>query len=185
MGFLSCCTSLNSKRGQSIVELTLITPLLLAALMVAVDFGIAFHVGNVVSTAARDGARIGSELEKTGGTATEPDYAIAQAQKIRDYVQARLPDYLTSRQIAVTFYEDDPGVGPPPCAESVQVRISGNYPFTLYRIMRFFGFTVNASTLLARETRMRYNYQRYDQHVLCTSSPNVNSGNATFSVADG
>lgn len=185
MACLSLRTKLKSNHGQSIVELTLITPILLAALMVVVDFGIAFHVGNVLSTAARDGARIGSELEKTGGTATEPDYALAQAQKIRDYVQTRLPKYLTGREIVVTFYEDDVSVGPPPCAESVHVIVSGNYPFTLYRIMQFLGFTISPSTSIKRETRMRYNYQRYDQHVRCDSSPNVNSGNATFSIADG
>jgi hypothetical protein len=157
------------------------TPLLLAALMVVVDFGIAFYMGNLLAVAARDGARIGSQLEKSGGSVTDPDFVSSNATKVRDYVQNRIPDYLTGRQIVVTFFEDDPGVGPPPCSESIEVQVSGNYPFTLYRMMRFFGFTVPSSITLNRTTRMRYNYQRADQNVNCTASPNVN---ATYSIAD-
>ena len=59
--------SWRNERGQSIVEISLITPLLLVALYIPVDFGISFYVGNMVANAARDGARIGSGLPKTGG----------------------------------------------------------------------------------------------------------------------
>ncbi len=175
----------DSEKGQSLVELSLITPLLLAALMVVVDFGIAFYMGNLIAVAARDGARIGSQLEKSGGSATNPDFAVSNATKVRDYVQDRIPNYLTGRQIIVTFFEDDAGVGPPACSESIQVQVSGTYPFTLYRIMRFFGFDVQSSlSPLTRATRMRYVYQRSDQNVTCTTSPNVNPGTATYSIAD-
>lgn len=172
-------------KGQSFVEIALITPLLLGAMMVAVDFGIAFYMGNLIAVAARDGARIGSQLEKNGGNAAEPDFAVAQANTIRNLIQTRIPRYLTSRQIVVTFYEDDAGVGPPPCSESVEVQVSGNYSFALYRLMNFLGANVPASRTLTRSTRMRYNYQRYEQNTTCTSSPNVNSGTATFNIADG
>jgi hypothetical protein len=171
----------KGEKGQSLVEISLVTPLLLAALMVVVDFGIAFYMGNIIAVAARDGARIGSQLEKSGGTATNPDFASSNATKVRDYVQNRIPDYLTGRQIVVTFFEDDPGIGPPPCSESIEVQVSGNYPFTLYRMMRFFGFTVDPSIPLTRRTQMRYSYQRSDQNVTCTTSPNVNT---TYSIAD-
>jgi len=174
--------SRKKEKGQSLVEFTLMTPLLLAALMVVADFGVAFYMGNLVAVAARDGARIGSELEKTGGTGPEPDFAAAQATKVRDYIQTRIPRYLNARQIIVTFYEDDAGVGPPACSESIQVQVSGNYPFTLYRIMNFFGSNVPSSINIVRSTRMRYTYQRSDQNITCTSSPNVNSTNATYDI---
>jgi TadE-like protein len=179
----------NSKKrdkGQSLVEIALITPLVLGALMVAVDFGIAFYVGNLIAVAARDGARIGSQLEKSNRTdAANPDFAVADASIVRDRIQARIPRYLTGRQVVVTFYEDDAGVGPPPCSESIEVQVRGNYPFTLYRLMNFLGASVPTSRTLIRTTRMRYNYQRYEQNITCTSSPNVNSTTATFNIADG
>jgi Flp pilus assembly protein TadG len=58
----------EKQKGQSFVELALITPLVLGALMVAVDFGIALYMGNLIAVAAREGARIGSELEKSDRT---------------------------------------------------------------------------------------------------------------------
>src|SRR6266508_4017755 len=86
------------EKGQSLVEIALITPLLLGALMVAVDFGIAFYMGNLVAVAARDGARIGSQLEKTGGNASDADFAVADAAIVSNKVQNRIPRYLTGRQ---------------------------------------------------------------------------------------
>jgi hypothetical protein len=170
-------------KGQSLVEIALITPLVLGALMVAVDFGIAFYVGNLIAVAARDGARIGSQLEKTGGNADDFDFAVADANTVFNKIQNRIPRYLTGRQVIITFYEDDVGVGPPPCSESIEVQVRGNYPFTLYRLMNFLGANVPTSVTLTWSTRMRYNYQRYEQNETCTSSPNVNA--STFDIIDG
>lgn len=181
---LSCKAKGKGEKGQSIVEIALITPLLLGALMVAADFGVAFYMGNLLAVAARDGARIGSELEKTGGDAADPDFRVQDADIVANKIQSRIPRYLTGRQIIVTFYEDDAGVGPPPCSESIEVQVSGNYSFTLYRIMNFLGANTPASRTLTRSTQIRYNYQRYDQSTTCISSPNVNSGTATTPIAD-
>ena len=174
------------EKGQSLVEIALITPLLLGALMVAVDFGIAFYMGNLVAVAARDGARIGSQLEKSDKTdAANPDFAVADAAIVSNKVQNRIPRYLTGRQVIVTFYEDGPVVGPPACSESIEVQVSGNYNFTLYRLMNLLGANVPASRTLTRSTRMRYNYQRYEQNETCTSSSKVNSGTATYDIPNG
>ncbi len=62
----------NHQSGQSVVELAVITPLLLIALMIPADFGIALYTANLTQSAAREGARIGAELQQTGGTA--PDF---------------------------------------------------------------------------------------------------------------
>ena len=51
-------TTPNNQRGQSIVEIALLTPLLLIALYIPADFGVSFFMGNLVQTAAREGARI-------------------------------------------------------------------------------------------------------------------------------
>jgi TadE-like protein len=178
--------SKKSDKGQSLVEIALITPLVLGALMVTVDFGIAFYMGNLIAVAARDGARIGSQLEKSNRIdAANPDFAVADADIVKNRILARIPKYLTGRQVIVTFYEDDAVVGPFPCSESIEVQVGGNYTFTLYRLMNFLGANVPTSRTLTRSTRMRYNYQRYEQDTTCTSSPNVNSTTATFNIADG
>ena len=176
----------KSEKGQSFVELALMTPLLLGALMVAVDFGIAFYMGNLIAVATREGARVGSELEKSDRAVAEnPNFAVADATVVRDKVQSILPRYLTSRQVIVTFYEDDPGVGPPACSESVEVRVNGDYNLTLYRLMNLLGANVPTSLALTRSTRIRYKYQRYEQNITCTSSPNVNSSTATYNITNG
>src|SRR6266498_1431940 len=181
---ISYTTNGRKEKGQSFVEIALIMPILLGALMVAVDFGIALYMGNLIAVAARDGARIGSQLEKSNKIdAANPDFA--DANVVSNKIQSRIPRYLTGRQVIVTFYEDDAVVGPFPCSESIEVQVSGNYNFTLYRLMNFLGANVPASRTLTRSTRMRYNSQRYEQNDTCTSSPNVNSGTATFNIADG
>jgi hypothetical protein len=64
--FQSGKIKLYDQTGQSIIEITLITPLLLAALYVPVDFGISFFIGNLTQVAVREGARVGSGLQKSG-----------------------------------------------------------------------------------------------------------------------
>jgi Flp pilus assembly protein TadG len=49
-----------NQHGQSIVELTLITPLLLVALYVPFDFGMAFLAAHLTQNAVREVARIAS-----------------------------------------------------------------------------------------------------------------------------
>src|SRR5947207_8826988 len=55
-------TRLLNNRGQSIVEIALITPLLLAVLYVAFDFGIAYFTAHYTQNAVREAARYGAVL---------------------------------------------------------------------------------------------------------------------------
>jgi len=48
-------------RGQSAVELALVTPILIVLLVVAADFGRVFYTSIAVNNAARAGAQYGSE----------------------------------------------------------------------------------------------------------------------------
>jgi Flp pilus assembly protein TadG len=50
----------RKQKGQSVVELALITSLLLVALYIPADFGIAFLTAHLVQNAVREGTRIGS-----------------------------------------------------------------------------------------------------------------------------
>src|SRR6516225_9564435 len=92
----SMMTKGASQRGQSIVEITLITPLLLIALYIPADFGVAFYMGNLTQNAAREGARIGSGLSKSGSV---PNliFGSTQADTVKTAVFNRLPNYLTNK----------------------------------------------------------------------------------------
>ena len=60
----------RKQMGQSVVELALITPLVLIALYIPADFGVAFLTAHLAQNAVREGARIGSGL--TSGKPNKP-----------------------------------------------------------------------------------------------------------------
>src|ERR1700751_2256945 len=95
--------NLNRRKqmGQSIIELTLITPLLLIALYIPADFGVAFLTAHLVQNAVREGARIGSGL--TSGDPSKPIDS-GQGTTIKDAVFARLTQRLSSPSVTVKFY---------------------------------------------------------------------------------
>src|ERR687898_2763764 len=141
----------NHQRGQSIVEISLITPLLLIALYIPADFGVAFFMGNLVQSAAREGARIGSGIQKTKDLIFGP----TQANTVKTEVLSRLPAFLKNKSVTVTFYTGTA------CMEFLEVTAAGEYNFFLYQLMRLFGGTVPNSIVISRSTQIRYNYQPY------------------------
>ena len=153
--------TLKNKRGQSIVEISLVTPLLLVALYIPVDFGISLFIGNLTQTAAREGARIGSGLQKAG---SPPDltFTSAEAGIVRAEVLSRLPASLTNKSVTVTFYT---GMA---CLEFVEVTAQGQYNFFLYHMMELFGGNVPDSLTISRTTQMHYKYQPYMNNDHCT-----------------
>jgi Flp pilus assembly protein TadG len=153
--------NLKDQTGQSLIEITLITPLLLVALYVPVDFGISFFIGNLTQVAVREGARVGSGLQKSGSV---PNllFSTAEASTVKTEVFSRLPNYLTNKAVTVTFYS---GTG---CLEFLQVTAQGSYNFSLYRLMRLLGATAPNSLTISRTTQMRYKYQPYMNDDYCT-----------------
>jgi len=61
---------LRSGRGQSMVEFALILPMLILLVMGVIDFARAFNVMQVVTNAAREGARVGIIPSSTNGDVT-------------------------------------------------------------------------------------------------------------------
>lgn len=153
--------SRKSQKGQSIIEMTLMTPLLLIALYVPADFGIAFFMGNVVQTAAREGARIGSGLQKSGKS-TDLIFSSAQANAVKTEVMSQMPEYLINKSVTVKFYS---GLG---CLEFLEVNAQGDYNFSLYRLMRLVGAPAPDAITISRTTQMHYKYQQYTNHDYCT-----------------
>jgi Flp pilus assembly protein TadG len=144
----------RKQKGQSVVELALITPLVLVALYIPADFGVAFLTAHLAQNAVREGARIGSGL-----TSGDPNKPIDSGQEttIKDAVLARLPQRLTSPSVNVKFYFSGAAAT---CMQVVEVTATGTYDYGLYRLMGLIGVTVPASETISRTTQMRYNYQR-------------------------
>ena len=155
----------RKQKGQSVVELALMTPLLLIALYVPVDFGVAFLTAHLVQNAVREGARIGSGL--TSGDPNNP-IDTGQGTTIKDAVLARLPQRLSSPSVNVKFYFAGEAAT---CMQVVDVTVTGSYAFGWYRMMGLIGVTVPPSMSISRATQMRYNYQRPENNTpICTAT---------------
>ena len=106
-----------TQSGQAVIELALTLPLLLVIVMGIFDFGLMFQHYEVVTNAAREGARVG----------VLPNYTTADAQ-------ARAQQYLTSGGLngSATFnvaVAPSPPFGSP--AKTVnQVTVTVAYPYT-------------------------------------------------------
>lgn len=156
--------SLLNCKGQSIVEITLITPLLLVALYVPFDFGMTIFTGHYTQIAVRDGARIASTTDLMTN---------AKATTLATQVYGNLPQLLvsgsTTKQVTVKYF----ATGATGCAQYVEVKAQGTYNFFLYKLIALLGFSAPDGTQITRTTRMRYEFQ-----------PDNNSGNCatvTFS----
>lgn len=152
----------KSQSGQSLVEISLITPILLIALYIPADFGVAFLMANLTQNAAREGARIGSGLQKTAGS--PPVYDSAEGDTVRTAVTSRMPAALTNQSVGVKFYTGTT------CMEFIEVTAQGDYNFFLYQLIRLFGGSVNNTVTISRTTQMRYNYQSNDNTTPCTTA---------------
>src|SRR5207237_10118941 len=96
--------SRKNQRGQSLVEIALITPLLLIALYIPMDFGIGLFMAHLVQNAAREGARIGTGLQKTGGSNPPFSFSSTEATTVQAAVNRRLLPLLASNGGSVNVY---------------------------------------------------------------------------------
>ena len=157
----SIMTKRTRQRGQSIIEISLITPLLLIALYIPADFGIGFYMGNLTQNAAREGARIGSGLPLSGSP-PNLTFSSTQANTVKTAVFSRLPGVLTNKTVTVRFYTGTA------CMEFIEVTAQGDYNFFLYQLMRLLGGTVPNSVTISRTTQIPYTYQPYTNTAYCT-----------------
>jgi Flp pilus assembly protein TadG len=138
-------------KGQSIVEIGLITPILLVALYVPADFGIAFFTAHLTQNAVREAARIAV----SDPTPTNVPFNSAAAAAIKTEALNRLPARLTSQVVTVSFYAS----GAANCMQFIEVTAQGNYDYFLYQILRLFGANVSNSLPITRTSRQRYEFQ--------------------------
>jgi Flp pilus assembly protein TadG len=132
--------------GQSIVELTLIVPLVLATLYIPADFGIAFFTAQIVQNATREAARIGASMNPF------------VAATVENEVAKRLPGgkFVTS-SVSATLN----GSSTSTCMRRVVVTVSGSYNLFWYRLLNLMlpGTVTDTSLPISRSTAMRYDSQ--------------------------
>jgi Flp pilus assembly protein TadG len=162
---------LSNCKGQSIVEIALITPLLLITLYIPVDFGIGLFTAHLTQNAVREATRI--------GVSTKDPFNSTAATAIGNEALNRLPARLTSPSVTVRYFT----TGAVNCMENVEVRAQGNYNFFLYRLMGMFGFTVSPSIQITRATKMWYEFQSVTNGTGATPQCNTATVTATVPVS--
>jgi hypothetical protein len=159
-GFLA---KVLNRKGQSIVEMALITPLLLVALYVPADFGVAFSVAHLTQNAVRESARIAAS--------TDP-FDTAASTAIKNDALSRIPAWFGgSKTATVTFHAD----GAADCARFVQVTGGGTYNYFLYQLIRLFGLSAPNNQQIMRTARMRYAAQPATYHLPCNEAATITS----------
>ena len=150
--------NLTGRKGQSVVELSLMAPLVLVALYIPADFGIAFFTAHLTQNAAREGARISSHLPQCASGPSPcmtnlSNAACSNADPVVQAVCSRLPARLQNPSVSVNL-----SVGPP-CVRSVNVQVTGQYSYFLYQILRLLGMSAPNYVTVSRATAMRYELQ--------------------------
>jgi TadE-like protein len=155
-----CC--LTSK-GQALVEFTLVFMLLLVIAWVPADIGLAFYTGQLALNASREGARIGAadpnysaqvgSCTLPGGSSGVPCYSLANGTVLKETAKKLSSALLPGATITVV------GLAGATCNQTVQVQIVGDYNYSFYRFLRFFGANVPPTVQIARTTQMRWEHQ--------------------------
>jgi TadE-like protein len=154
-------TFIKDRKGQSIVEISLITPLLLVALYVPADFGIAFFTAHLTQNAAREGARIAAISPECGTSVpcvtTVTESSCPGANPIVQEVCTRLPARLSAPLTINTALSGNLG---DKCMRMIKVEVTGKYNFFLYQIIRLIGVNMTDNdTSITRAAELRYELQ--------------------------
>jgi len=165
---------LSDRRGQSIVEISLVTPFLLAALYVAFDFGTAFFTSHLTQNAAREAVRIAAILPDCSIFSSAPPPCITapkvgpsgcpSADPIVQEACSRLPKLLMNAQITATLT----GTVGATCRRMVTVSVSGDYTYGLYNVMALIGATNSKTLAISRSANARYELQPVTYTNACT-----------------
>lgn len=127
-------TCRSGQRGAALVEFALVLPLLLIVIAGIVDFGFAFQRYEVVTNAAREGARMG---------VLPSAYTTAEIQtRVREYIrnglslsQTALDTVVPAANVVVTYPDLTVGSigGTAVTIETVNVDVTYNHPWLLLR----------------------------------------------------
>ena len=175
---------LLNREGQSIVEIALVTPLLLAALYVAFDFGFALFTSHLAQNAVREATRIGAVLpdwcqnptkcdtHPVGKSVTSTSDTCPIASPVPNNKQVikeacdRMPALLTGANVTVTLT----GKLGDACRRMITVKASGSYSYGLYNLIGLVAAPLSggAKTLsINRSAQARYELQPVTYDTSC------------------
>ena len=122
----------DGQRGTALIEFALILPFMLVLTLCVVDLSRAFYMKSVLTSAARDGARLAASLGNplTGAVpAADNDAVVARVMLVLLPVTQQAGVGLSSVAISVTA----------PAANHYQVQVSGNFHWLYLGLLNFFG----------------------------------------------
>ena len=97
----------RSSRGQAVIEFAMVLPLLLVVGFIITEFGRALWVKNVLSQAAREGARKAVVNEVGGGNSTADLDAVIYAENFLTEGGMRNPGDIYPAEVTATFLDTD------------------------------------------------------------------------------
>ena len=147
-----------NRKGQSIVEISLITPLLLVALYVPADFAMAYLTGHLTQNAVREAARLAAS--------SKDEFDNAASIAIKNEALSRMPARLSSKTAIVKYYAGTAAN----CLQFIEVTGQGDYNYIFYQIIRLMGGTAPNAQQITRVARMRYEFQPDGNDTLCTTA---------------
>ena len=148
----------SPNKGQTLVEFTLVFVLLIIVAWIPADFGLAFYTGQIAQNAVREGARIAAADPNLPAAVAVTSCTMPgcyTAGNIYNETAARLPAALLG---TATIDVEYPAPGSAGCNQLVRVSVSGQYPYSFYKVLRFIGMTVTVPPI-QRSTSMRWEHQ--------------------------
>ena len=149
----------DSCLGQALVEFTLVFLLFLVIAWIPADFGLAFYTGQLALNASREGARIAAvdpTLATGTTTCTLPGcYSLADGTILKETAKRISSALMPGSQISLKY----PVPGGVSCNQQLEVKVTGDYNYFFYRLLRFFGADVPATVQITRSTQMRWEHQ--------------------------
>ena len=132
----------DDQRGTALIEFALILPFMLVVTMVVVDLSRAFYMKSMLTSAARDGARLAITL---GNPATYPG---ADNQSVVDRVSQVLTPVTAVASVGLDSVST---TVTSPIASHYQVTVSGQFHWLYLGLLNFFspGQFTNPQTLTA------------------------------------
>ena len=115
----------RSPRGQALVELGFCITLLVFLTMGIIEFGRAWMIGNMITNAARDGARIGAVVGPTGRNGTGVING-ANISSIQTTVQTEIKDVLNPLPAGLAVNVSQPTISG---YNVVQVKVTATVPY--------------------------------------------------------
>jgi Flp pilus assembly protein TadG len=142
----------RSEKGAELIEFALTLPLLLLVLLGIIEFGFLFQEYEVVSNAAREGARIAVLSASAGYSNTEV------TQRVNDYLQAGGLDLARATPAPVVTGPTPQDLGGGKCIAAMSVTVSYQHPVPFVGgIISHFGGSFGAVTLSNTSVMRREN----------------------------